>query len=321
METTMRTTCIGELVMNPISNLCSPSDFSNAADGETVFLLDSSTICDCDLPNRDPSSFTSREFFELQASIRTMGRNLEPIKVRRLNSISNYHSFLYEVIFGHRRLRACQNLSLPIHAIIVDGISTRQILIERVAENSGRASFTALEFGRICAEALDSGKEQLEIAQEFGKDEGLVSRALALARLPDQVIGAFESPADLQYRHATPLGKALRLDRDAVLLIAVQMAQEPGPRPPAVVLRRLTSQVLDAAVEPFNRPPGTRRLTCRGKVVGTLNVDGKGLVSVTLKRPLDEAGIEALEKALVHIVAKTSAARPSKSRANAREAL
>jgi len=284
-------------------------------------LLDTSSICDSDLPNRDPSSYKSKEFFELQRNIQQFGQTI-PIKVRRLKKPKNGNPLtLYEVVFGHRRLHACRNLGFQVRAEIIHDLSDLRVLVERVSENSNRADFTALEFGLILAKALqceDSGGQQ-GVAAAFGKDEGLVSKALQLARLPQLVIAAFESPADLQYRHGKPLTDALRLDYDAVLLNAAQLAEEPGPRRPADVLKRLTSLSVEP-VEPFNRNAGERKLTYRGEVVVILKVDCNGIANVKLKRPLDDAGIEALEKALLLVISKSPAPKSPKRRDKAKEA-
>ena len=55
-----------------------------AANVQVFRCLDPRTIQISRLPNRAPGSLTNSTYFELQESIRLVGRNIEPIKVRRI---------------------------------------------------------------------------------------------------------------------------------------------------------------------------------------------------------------------------------------------
>ena len=289
---------------------------AGAASSQVVRFLDPRSIQISRLPNRTPYSLTNGSYFELQESIRLTGRNVEPIKVCRIAPKMGDDGILreYEEVFGHRRLHACLELGLLVYAEVVDELTDRQVLLERIAENTGRADFAPLELGLILLQALDSKicTMQKQLSVMFGVDEALVSKALMLARLPGEVIAAFDSPIDLQFRHAKPLQDAVAADRDRVLEIARRLATEPSPRLPGYVFKQLTS-VEETRVEPFNLDTRRRPLTYRGSAVGEIVIGDEGHVSVSLKRRLDADSIDALEKFIQEIVASSSATSKTQS--------
>lgn len=287
-----------------------------AASVQVFRFLDPRSIQISRLPNRAPSSLTNSTYFELQESIRLVGRNIEPIKVRRITPTTGNDGILrdFEEVYGHRRRHACLELGVLVHAEIVDEMTDRQVLLERIAENAGRADFAPLELGLILLQALDSKicTMQRQLSVMFGVDEALVSKALMLARLPAEVIAAFDSPIDLQFRHAKPLQDAVAADRDRVLEIARRLATQPSPRLPGYVFKQLTS-VEETRIEPFNLDTRRRPLTYRGSAVGEIVIGDEGHVSVSLKRRLDTESIDALEKFIQEIVASSSATSKTQS--------
>jgi ParB family chromosome partitioning protein len=64
----------------------------------------------------------------------------------------------------------------------------------------------------------------------LGVDITNIGKALSLARLPKEVLNAFSTPLDLQYRWATNLNAALQKEPDAVLTRAKEI-QTMVPRP------------------------------------------------------------------------------------------
>lgn len=69
----------------------------------------------------------------------------------------------------------------------------------------------------------------------MGVTPGLVSKGLSLARLPPEVLAAFERPQDVRYGFAVPLKKALEEDADAVFKRARALAAEESSRTSKVV--------------------------------------------------------------------------------------
>jgi ParB family chromosome partitioning protein len=91
------------------------------------------------------------------------------------------------------------------------------------------------------AKALDQGlfPSARKLAEEVGIDQSQLNKALALARLPSDVIKAFVSPLDLQYRWASDLVGALQKDPDHVLATARAIQSEEPRSKSGDVYRRL----------------------------------------------------------------------------------
>ena len=246
--------------------------------------LDTATIRESDAPNRDESAYADAAYAQLRANVQQVGRNISAIKVRRVKRARNRSMahVLYEVVYGQRRLRACQELGLKVLAIIEDEMDDRAALLERVAENTGRQDFTALELGRICVHALETKlfATQRQLATSLGRDTSDVSKAVALASLPPAVIAAFDCPRDLQYRHAKPLRDAIARDPSAVLAAAQEISEEIGPRPPGKVLARLTRSATNA-IGPSNSGAPVS-LAYKGTEFGTLEVGASGYLTIKI---------------------------------------
>lgn len=251
--------------------------------GAEVFLA-TVTIRESGAPNRDASAYADAAFEQLKTSIRLAGRNIAAIKVRRVKRVRSRASaqVLYEVVYGHRRLRACQELGLLVLAVIVDDMDDRTALLERVSENTGRSEFTPLELGRICIHALEAKlfATQRQLAIALGRDAGDISKAIALATLPAAVVAAFDCPSDLQYRHAKPLRDAVAHDLNAVLAAAEELADEIGPKVAGKVLARLTRDAA-GAIGPSNSAQPTP-LVWRGTNFGALEIGAGGYVTIKI---------------------------------------
>lgn len=192
--------------------------------------------------NRHASSFEGAAFAELREEIGSAGGNVQPIKVRPLKATDGgsggEHD--HEVVFGLRRHRACLELGLPVLAI-VEELEDLQLFEEMERENRSRANLSPWEQGMMYRRALDEGlfSSQRKLAEALGVDLALVSKSLALARLPDAVVAAFATPLEIQYRWAQPLAEAVQKDPDGVLARAREinaMATKPASK---AVLERL----------------------------------------------------------------------------------
>lgn len=261
----------------------------------TEVLLDTATIRESGAPNRDASAYADAAFEQLKADIRRAGKNISAIKVLRIKPTRNRTTahVLYEVVYGHRRLRACRELGLQVVAVIGENMSEREALLERVSENTGRADFTPLELGRICVHALETKlfSTQKQLAVALGRDAGDISKAIALAGLPAAVIAAFDCPSDLQYRHAKPLRDAAARDLNAVLAAAEELADEIGPKPPGKVLARLTRDA-STAIGPSNSAESIP-LAWRGTNFGALEIGAGGYVTIKI---LDQCDAEHVKR-------------------------
>ncbi len=172
--------------------------------------------------NRHAYSFEGREFLDLKAEIESAGGNVQAIKVRPITGSSPQE---FEIVFGHRRHRACLELGLSVLATI-ESIDDKELFKEMDRENRLRADLRPFEQGLMYTRALDEGLfgSQRKLAEDLGLQSSNVSTAINIARLPKAVLDAFSSPLDIQYRWSAPLSEAVKVNRDLVLSRAKDIA-------------------------------------------------------------------------------------------------
>jgi ParB family chromosome partitioning protein len=194
-------------------------------DGSLTRVIDAALISRSKWANRHQESFKDKAFDDLKAEIRDAGGNVQPIKVRPLFSEAGK----FEVVFGHRRHQACMELGLPVLAMIED-LSEQELFAQMDRENRSRKDLRPFEQGVMYARALDEGlfPSLRKMAEALGVDASNASKAISLARLPDVVIGVFESPLMLQQGWASPLTDALQNSPESVLVKAKELAAIKG---------------------------------------------------------------------------------------------
>jgi ParB family chromosome partitioning protein len=112
-------------------------------------------------------------------------------------------------------------------AAFVESMDDETLFIEMERENRGREDLSAWEQGVSYARALDDGlfASARKLSEKIGIDVGQIGKAVSLAKLPKEVVEAFSSPLDLQYRFAKPLKDALDKSPDDVLSRAQAIKQ------------------------------------------------------------------------------------------------
>ena len=262
--------------------------------------LDPSIIQPSKWANRHEASFLTADFHELKAEIAAAGGNVQPIKVRPvsvLNGSTPTAGPTFELIFGHRRHRACAELGIPVLAAIVEA-SDVSLFEQMERENRGRKNLSAWEQGTMYRRALDDGlySSLRRLAEGLGVDVSLVSKSVSLARLPEAVVAAFQSPLDIQFRWAAPLTEAMQKDPDGTLSRARAITEARGELGAATILSKLVG-----LPEPTPGRAASQALTISraGKVAARLTADGKGRAVVRF-----EAGAlpESKRKALVKVI-------------------
>ena len=292
--------------------------------------LDPRSISASRWANRHESSFDSPEFEALKTEILDAGGNVQPIKVRParatpqlsstnipqgvepfnplVSTLSNSHakqgvepfnppiSIAYEIVFGHRRHRACLELGLPVLCLIEE-VSERELFVQMERENRNRADLSAWEQGVMYARALDAGlyPSNRQLAMSIGRDLGAVGHALALARLPSAVVDAFQSPLDLQFRWAKPLSDLQQSDPEGLLA-----------RADALKGQQLSAK--DTFVALIDSAPGQgvgrsnvidqTEIKREGTVAATVVTAKDGHVTVKFHAPMDESRHKKLLKLL-----------------------
>jgi ParB family transcriptional regulator, chromosome partitioning protein len=234
---------------------------------------------------------------ELIDSIIAEGGQKVPAVVRRVEGDPDHD---YEVIAGTRRhwsitwLRAH---SWPEMQFLAQVAQLDDEAAFRLAdlENRARKDVSDLERARNYARALAEhyGNHQGRMAERLKVSKGWLSKLLKVAAIPDAVVAAFASPADVQLKPAYPLAQALdsREASGLILREAGVLAREQERRredgtpalPAAEVIRRLLAAaaprdpaeplVLDGA---FGRPAVTVRSATRQGITLHLH-SGHGL--------------------------------------------
>ena len=247
---------------------------------------------------RHESSFQGKEFADLKELIALSGGNSVPILVRQVDDG-------FELIYGQRRLRACRDLNLPVAAIVWQGpMSDEQQFMAAELENRIRRSFSPFEQGAAYKSALDAGlfPSLRALAKGLGISHVWVSKVIAVATLPPEVVAAFDSPGCIQHRHAKEISDAMALERDAVLHRAGELV---GADP-----KLQADEVVDHLVG--RRPPQV----CTGEVASTRRVFGSWKAvsdEALLIRLESEWAVAAVGEELASAIAKALELREARA--------
>lgn len=223
--------------------------------------------------NRSEASFATAAFSRLKLSITGTGGNTQPILVRRAGDDQ------YEIVFGHRRHRACLEAGLPVLAVLWSGpMSDLDLLISMDRENREREDPSAYEQGKTYLAALQSGlvPSQRRLAEVIGVSHTWVRKAIQVAQLPDLVVRAFASPLAIQSKHAEAIHAALERDTAGVMQRAQEVISEGSCLRPPQVVSRLIGQASASG--------NSSQVKMLGRQLGTWTVSRQGKVVVTLER-------------------------------------
>jgi len=226
--------------------------------------------------NRHKDAFATPEFLRLKQDIELAGGNVQPILVRMLAGQADR----YEIVFGHRRHRACAELGLPVLATIEPGtLSDLDLFSAMDRENRERADLSPFEQGAMYRRALDEGlyPSNRRLAEALGVSHTWVANVLLVADLPPAVLECFRSPLEVQHRHARLITSALDRDRKAVLRRAEKLRQQGRRLAPAAVVETLVA----TSDEPDMAKP--QLLQAGGKVVGSWFKDRAGRLTIQLE--------------------------------------
>ena len=259
-------------------------------------LVDPGTIQATSWADRHASSYDRQDYLELKAHIRAAGTNHIPIKVRP----TKWHRKTrpsYEIVYGHRRHRACLELGIKIR-VVVEVLSDTELATQLNAENLYRKNLSAYERGVSYARMLEHGlfeKRRVVLAAKLGVSAGDVSRLLFLAELPNELLAILTSPLDLAIHDVDKLRPALVKHQVEVMSRVAHIAANEGTLPTKEALRRLTDfrPAPKAAAESEVRP-----IEVKGRHCGQLIVDPANRVSIALSISLTEREIDSLHVAV-----------------------
>lgn len=137
-------------------------------------------------PDQPRTRFVESALEELAASIRSNGI-VQPIVVRR-------NGERYQIVAGERRWRAAQKAGLRRVPVTLKEISDEKLLEVALIENIQRQELNVVEEARAYRKLLDNiGFTQEELSERVGKDRSMISTALRLLKLPEQVLEFVEN--------------------------------------------------------------------------------------------------------------------------------
>ena len=116
----------------------------------------------------------------------------DPIKVRMVNG-------KYELISGHRRIRAARSLGWTEIDAYVEELSDGEAQAKTLLLAVGSVGLTDYEYALMFATALREGlcKTQREVASYFGQSTVKVSGCLDMLKLPAKIVRMLDSKPDL----------------------------------------------------------------------------------------------------------------------------
>lgn len=244
--------------------------------------------------NRDMSHFKTEAFASLKEEIASAGGNVQPIKVRPIEGAAA-GSPSFEIVFGHRRHQACLELGIPVLALVQPGMRDAELFVEMERENREREDLSAWEQGVMYMRALEQGlfPSAKQLAAAIDRDLGNIGKAMALAKLPGEVVRAFGSPLNLQFRWATPLKDAHQRDPEGLLAASRELAKRVPPPSPAEVFSELTAQ---GGAQRQATGTATEWKDDAGKLIASLVVDRKGRPTLSFNQPMGEPQRRKLAK-------------------------
>ena len=275
---------------------------SSQASVQHVVTLNPKAVHPPVVSSRHASAFCGPEFDELKQSMQSAGKNVQPILVRpRLNSPGQY-----DLIFGERRHRASleSTESVELRAIVDDSLDDVAAFFSVVQENSGRKALSPLELGQQILYGIERQifKNQEDAGKKLNKNKSLISRSVAVASLPAEVISAFSTADDLQYRFAKILADAVQLAPDSVKAEALKIKNS-GEVLTAIEVKLRLLRAAGENVAPLNKRESIE-VAVGSQKVAEFTFDKAGKIHVQLDFSLDEIQESALSRLLTRFYLK-----------------
>ena len=233
--------------------------------------------------NRHDASFQTAAFAGLKNDIEKAGGNVQPILVREIVGSTGH----YELVFGHRRHRACLELGIPVLACIWNGeLNDSELFAAMDRENRERADLSPYEQGVMYQRALEEQlfPTQRRLAEHLGVSHTWVRKALMVAQLPPAVVECFRNPLEITHRHAEQLQGGLDKDGRGLLKRAEKLRGQQLSAS-AVVARLLDISSTPRKVDKFELKANDTKL---GRAVRakdgmvTIELTPEGLAAIAL---------------------------------------
>jgi ParB family chromosome partitioning protein len=137
-------------------------------------------------PVRDRFADDDEESLEiLKASIAANGQEV-PILVRQHPSVPDR----YQIAYGHRRVRALQELGRSVKAVVRQ-LSDRDLVVAQGIENSAREDLTFIERAVFAMHLEDAGHDRSVVQEALSVDRAETSKLISVARsIPTDLVSA-----------------------------------------------------------------------------------------------------------------------------------
>jgi len=169
----------GKSLVRSLDELAKQAD--KFLEGEAVVELEPDLIEESFV--KDRLSEDDDEFRELVDAIRARGQD-SPILVRPHGKIDGR----YQVVFGHRRVRAARKIGIKVRAV-VKSIDDRTHVIAQGQENSARANLSFIERAMFARSLEDLGYDRELIAMALSANASSVSKMMSVTeRINRQII-------------------------------------------------------------------------------------------------------------------------------------
>ena len=255
--------------------------------GRVVLELDPKRVRFGELANRDERGLTIKDeaFRDLKNDLAENGQEF-PIKVRPIEGDPAHD---YEVVAGHRRLRAAleidrERAGFPVLAILdANAAELKSIALKMYRENKIRADLSPYEYGQTFRKWIQAGifKTQAEVAAAAKLSQPTVSFYLGVAELPKEIHAAFGDPRLISMRWMQDLAKHLKANESGVLARARELTRQ-NPKPDAeAVFAALTAPAEEGGKKRGGTPTRSDSFKLNNKVVYTFGrKDGRFTVKL-----------------------------------------
>lgn len=242
--------------------------------------------------NRFSSTFDPRQdrgFADLKANIEAVGGNKQPGMVRP----SAVHEGEFELVFGERRLRACEQASLPFTAIVAS-IDDDDVWLFREAENFGRKDKGILELalGLVDMPERFAYGERTAILEKLKISQSHYQRLKKIAGVPKAVWEVLPNAHTTTAREAAAIVEAYRLDARAVKARSTKV--RPDMRRSDAVKLLVTGSMGDSGAQPSGAAFSISRKGAALSIRLSAESDESAAeLEEALRRWLDERGLHA----------------------------
>jgi ParB family chromosome partitioning protein len=192
---------------------------AHAAEQARALIANGSAVVEIPTDKVDSSFIADRlegpgvDFESLVEAIREAGQRT-PILVRPHPD----NSERYQVVFGHRRLRAAAQLCRPVRAV-VQNMSDEELVVAQGQENSARTDLTYIERGLFAVELETRGFDRRLIMAALAVEKTQLSKLLAVTKsVPRDIVLAIGPAPKAGRPRWTALGERLALLTDERIL-------------------------------------------------------------------------------------------------------